>query len=433
MTALTGRTRVFSRSDLVLIGLAVVSTVGAAVLTSGTLLPFLISATAVAVLAALVGRAVDHLADRLGAGAVGVLQSALGNLPELFISIFALRAGLTTVVTAAIIGSILANLLLVLGLSFTVGSVRNGVLRFSAQRARLIMGLMILSVASMLIPSLASYVHSPAAGHEVGLSRITAIVLLAVFALSIPASLRRDLEPTARAGESAEIKKETGPGNRWPLWLAVGMLAATGLGAAYVSDLFVNALTPAMNSLHISQAFSGLVIVAIAGNAVENAVGVKLAWQNQADHALSVILNSPLQIALVLAPALVLLSPVIGGPAFTLVFNPMLVTTVGIATLSVLYLISDGESDWLEGSAMIGLYVLVATAFWWDGVAAASPVLLGVAPLQHPSGDDQQDHGPQREDAEALPGGQQVVLAGRRLGDQVAGLGRKVGVDVLAH
>jgi Ca2+:H+ antiporter len=307
---------------------------------------------------------VDHLADRLGAGAVGVLQSALGNLPELFISIFALRAGLTAVVTAAIIGSILANLLLVLGLSFTVGSVRNGVLRFSAQRARLIMGLMILSVASMLIPSLASYVHSPAAGHEVGLSRITAIVLLAVFALSIPASLRRDLEPTA-AEENAEIKKELDAGNRWPLWLAVGMLAATGLGAAYVSDLFVNALTPAMNSLHISQAFSGLVIVAIAGNAVENAVGVKLAWQNQADHALSVILNSPLQIALVLAPALVLLSPVIGGPAFTLVFNPMLVTTVGIATLSVLYLISDGESDWLEGSAMIGLYVLVATAFWW--------------------------------------------------------------------
>ena len=364
MTALTGVSRVFSRSDLIFIGLAVVTTAAAATVTSGTILPFLVSAAAVAVLAALVGRAVDHLADRLGAGAVGVLQSALGNLPELFISIFALRAGLLTVVTSAIIGSILANLLLVLGLSFTVGSARHGVLRFSAQRARLIMGLMILSVASMLIPSLASYVHSPAAGHEAGLSRVTAVVLLAVFALSIPASLRRDLEPTA-AEEMAEVKKELDAGNRWPLWLAVSMLAVTGLGAAYVSDQFVNALTPAMNSLHISQAFSGLVIVAIAGNAVENAVGVKLAWQNQADHALSVVLNSPLQIALVLAPALVLLSPAIGGPAFTLVFNPMLVTTVGIATVTVLYLISDGESDWLEGSAMMGLYVLVAAAFWW--------------------------------------------------------------------
>jgi Ca2+:H+ antiporter len=366
MTALAERSRVFSRSDLIFLGLAAATTVGAVVLRSGSVLPFVVSAAAVAMLAALVGRAVDHLADRLGAGAVGVLQSALGNLPELFISIFALRAGLTTVVTAAIIGSILANLLLVLGLSFTAGSVRHGVLRFSAQRARLIMGLMILSVASMLIPSLASYVHSPAAGHEVALARVTAIVLLAVFALSIPASLRRDLEPTA-AEQSAEVREEEEEqeGNRWPLWLAVGMLAVTGLAAAYVSDLFVEALTPAMNSLHISQAFSGLVIVAIAGNAVENAVGVKLAWQNQADHALSVVLNSPLQIALVLAPALVLLSPVIGGPPFTLVFNPMLVTTVGIATFAVLYLISDGESDWLEGSAMIGLYVLVATAFWW--------------------------------------------------------------------
>jgi Ca2+:H+ antiporter len=120
-----------------------------------------------------------------------------------------------------------------------------------------------------------------------------------------------------------------------------------------------------MNSMHISDAFAGLVIVAIAGNAVENAVGVKLAWQNQADHALSVILNSPLQIALVLAPALVLLSPLVGGATFTLVFNPMLVTTVGVSTLAVAYLVSDGESDWLEGATMVGLYVLIAAAFWW--------------------------------------------------------------------
>ena len=364
MTVLTGRTRVLSRSDLILLALTALATLGAATVTSGSLLPFLVCAAAVTLVAALVGRAVDHLADRLGAGAVGVLQGALGNLPELFVSVFALRAGLTVVVSSAIIGSILANLLLVLGLSFVVGSARHGILRYSYQRARLIMGLMILSVASMLIPSLASYIHSPAAGHEVALARVTAVVLLAVFALSIPVSLRRDLEPTA-AEQAAEVKHELDEANSWPLWLAVGMLVLAAAAAAYVSDQFVSALTPAMHALHISQAFSGLVIVAIAGNAVENAVGVKLAWQNRADHALSVVLNSPLQIALVLAPALVLLSPVIGGPAFTLVFNPMLVTTVGIATMAVLYLISDGESDWLEGAAMMGLYVLIAAAFWW--------------------------------------------------------------------
>jgi Ca2+:H+ antiporter len=325
----------------------------------GAILPFVIAAVAVALLAALVGRAVDHLADRLGAGAVGVLQSALGNLPELFICVFALRSGLTEVVTSALIGSILSNLLLVLGIAFVVGGRRNGVLRFSEPRARMIMALMILSVAAMLVPSLASYIHSAASGHESALSRITAVVLLLVFAASIPASVRR--EDAAGPPPAAEPEH----GNRWPLAFAVGMLAGTGVLAAYVSDLFVDGLQPAMTSLHISQAFAGLVIVAIAGNAVENAVGVKLTWKNQADHALSVILNSPLQIALVLAPVLVLISPLIGGPPFTLVFSPMLVTTVGVSTLAVAFLVSDGESDWLEGVTMIGLYILIAASFWW--------------------------------------------------------------------
>lgn len=369
------RRRALSRSDLVFISGAAVFTVAAALTKGGgAVIPFLVCAVAVALLAALVGRAVDHLADRLGAGAVGVLQSALGNLPELFICIFALRSHLTDVVTAAIIGSILGNLLLVLGLSFFIGGRKNGTLRFSESRARMIMALMILSVAAMLVPSLASYIHAAAANHETGLSRITAVVLLVVFALSVPASLRREdaaatdsPDPTGaqEASEARAQNVEREGGNHWPLTLAVAMLAVTGVLAAYVSDLFVSALQPAMNSLHISDAFAGLVIVAIAGNAVENAVGVKLAWQNQADHALSVILNSPLQIALVLAPALVLLSPLVGGASFTLVFNPMLVTTVGVSTLAVAYLVSDGESDWLEGATMVGLYVLIAAAFWW--------------------------------------------------------------------
>jgi Ca2+:H+ antiporter len=191
----------------------------------------------------------------------------------------------------------------------------------------------------------------------VALSRIAAVVLLAVFALSVPMSLRREEEPADSEVEVAE------PG--WPLRLALGVLVVSALLAAYVSDLFVNALQPAMTALHINQVFAGLVIVAIAGNAVENAVGVKLAWRQRPDHALAVILNSPLQIAVVLAPALVLLSPLIGGPAFTLVFSPMLMASVGIAVGSVAFLVSDGASDWLEGATMIGLYILIAAAFWW--------------------------------------------------------------------
>jgi Ca2+:H+ antiporter len=149
------------------------------------------------------------------------------------------------------------------------------------------------------------------------------------------------------------------------LWLAIAMLAITGVLAAFVSDWFVHALEPAITTLHISNTFAGLVIVAIAGNAVENVVGIQLAARNQADYALSVILNSPLQIALVLAPALVLLSYVIGGTAFTLVFPPALVAVLIAAVIAVTFAIADGLSFWLEGAALLGLYTVIGASFWW--------------------------------------------------------------------
>jgi Ca2+:H+ antiporter len=321
-------------------------------------LAFVVAGLTIAALATLVGRSVDQLGERLGAGATGVLQSALGNLPELFVCIFALRAGLTEVVQAAVIGSILGNVLLVLGLAFLVGGLRHGTQRFDSDRARTINAMMLLAVAAMLIPSLTHAVHTPAAEHERALSDIAAVVLLVVFACSVPASIRKS------ADESAATHEAAGEG-RWPLWLAVAMLALTGVLAAFVSDWFVHALQPAIHTLHISQAFAGLVIVAIAGNAVENVVGIQLAARNQADYALSVILNSPLQIALVLAPALVLLSYVVGGATFTLVFPPALVAVVIASVLAVTLVIIDGESFWLEGAALLGLYVVIATSFWW--------------------------------------------------------------------
>jgi Ca2+:H+ antiporter len=204
-------------------------------------------------------------------------------------------------------------------------------------------------------------VDAPASHHEHALSVVVSIVLLVVFALSLPASIRR-AEGDGDGGDTAEAEHAAAT---WPVWLAMGSLAITGVLAALVSDWFVAALTPALDTLHISQAFAGLVIVAIAGNAVENVVGIQLAAKNKADTALSVILNSPLQIALVLAPVLVLLSPVIGGATFTLVFPPLLVTTVAASILAVSFIIIDGESDWLEGSALLGLYVVIAASFWW--------------------------------------------------------------------
>jgi len=316
---------------------------------------FIVCAIAVTLLATLVGRSVEQLGDRFGPGATGVLQSALGNLPELFISIFALRAGLVDVVKAALIGSVLANLLLVLGLAFLVGGLKHGKQHLDSERTRTIAALMLLSVAAMAIPSLAHGLHTPAIAHEKALSIIVSIALIALFAASLPASLRR--------GNAASDPHAEAP--RWPIWLAITVLTiASGL-AAFVSDWFVSALEPAMDALNISPVFAGLVIVAIAGNAIENVVGVQLAAKNQSEYAFAVILNSPIQISLVLAPALVIISAVFGLTTLTLVFSPLLVACLLLSVILVTVITIDGESDWLEGAALIALYVVIAAAFWW--------------------------------------------------------------------
>lgn len=321
----------------------------------GAVSAFAVAAVAVTLLATLVGRSVEQLGDRFGPGATGVLQSALGNLPELFIAIFALRAGLVDVVKAALIGSVLANLLLVLGTAFLVGGLKHGTQRLDSERARTIAVLMLLSVAALAIPSLAHGLHTPAVEHEKAFSIIVSIVLLSLFALSLPASLRR-------GNDSADPHAEA---PRWPVGLAIGLLAVASVLAALVSDWFVDALEPAMDSLNVSPVFAGLVIVAIAGNAIENIVGVQLAYKGQSEYAFAVILNSPIQISLVLAPALMLVSVIFGLAILTLVFSPLLVACLLLAVVLVTIITFDGESNWLEGAALIALYVVIAGAFWW--------------------------------------------------------------------
>jgi Ca2+:H+ antiporter len=355
-------TRMFIGSDKVILGggaLLVLVAGLAHYLEWNTVLAFVVSAAAVAMLASLVGRSVEQLGDRFGPGATGVLQSALGNLPELFICIFSLKAGLVDVVRGALVGSILANLLLVLGLAFLVGGLKHGTQQLGSSRARTITVLMLLSVTAMAVPSMAHFVHAPAGDHEKTFSVIVSVVLIALFALSLPFSLSRD-----------ENDAESEPGGhhevpRWPIAVAVGLLALAGVLAAFVSDWFVVALEPAMDSLGISQAFAGLVVVAIAGNAIENLVGVQLAARGESEYAFSVILNSPLQIALVLAPVLVLVSQIFGLASFTLVLSPMLLLALVLAIILAAFIAFDGESTWLEGAALIALYAIIATAFWW--------------------------------------------------------------------
>jgi Ca2+:H+ antiporter len=310
-----------------------------------------------------VGRSVEALGNRLGAGATGVVQSALGNLPELFVVLFALKSKLYAVATATIVGSVLANVLLVLGLAFVVGGARNGVQRFEPRGARRVSLMLLLSVAALVIPALTALLHSPASGHERALSIAVSILLLILFIASLPDSIRKT-EADAGTGISHEGHEGHEEEAGWPLWLALTMLAVTGVAAAFVSDWFVAGLTPAISALHISEAFAGLVIVAIAGNAVENVVGIQLAYRNQPDHALQVILQSPVQIVMMVAPVLVLLSPVVGA-SFTLVLPPLLLVVLLVAVMVAVVAVQDGDSTWLEGGAMLALYAMVATAFWW--------------------------------------------------------------------
>jgi Ca2+:H+ antiporter len=353
--------KVLSRKDQITLVAGIICSVATGILHFAGLnavLTFIIALLALAALAALVGQATEQVGTRLGPGATGVLQSALGNLPELFVSLFALRAGLVEVVQATIIGSILGNSLLVLGLAFLVGGLRHGAQRFASEAPRIVAILTVLAVAALAVPTMAHGLHVPASAHIEGISIASAIVLLIVFAGSVPFSLKA-------GGLALEPAPEDEAGAAWPIWLAAALLAVAGIGAAFISDWFIAALEPAIATLHLSQAFTGLVIVAIAGNAVENVVGIQLAAANKPDYAISVILNSSLQVALVLTPALVLLSLVVGGAYLTLVMPPMLVVAVGLAALLGALIVFDGESTWLEGMALLGLYAILAASFWW--------------------------------------------------------------------
>jgi Ca2+:H+ antiporter len=324
-----------------------------------------VAAVALAALAMLVGRSVEALGDRLGPGATGVVQSGLGNLPELFVSIFALRAGLVDVVKGAIVGSILGNVLFILGLAFVVGGIKHGPQKFGAEQGRMIALLLVLAVAALSIPSLTAALGTSASKHEGALSVIVAIVLLIVFGLSLPASLQKQ-PGTAGADKAHHEAAAVEHANLWPMGFAIGMLAVSGLGAAFVSEWFVHALEPAIGALHISEAFAGLVVVAIAGNAIENVVGIQLAAKGQSDYAVSVILQSPLQVALVLTPVLVLLSYVVAPVALTLVFPPLMLAAMLLTVFVTVVVVFDGESTWLEGAALLALYVVIAASFWWS-------------------------------------------------------------------
>lgn len=381
-TTHTERLPLLSGKDRIMIAVTVVSAVLAGVLHyahANEVLSFIVAGVALATLASLVGRSVEALGDRLGPSATGVLQSALGNLPELFVILFALKAGLFGVVKATLVGSILANVLLILGLAFVVGGVKHGRQRFAADDGRTLGLMLTLAVFILAVPTLTAALHTPAESHERVVSMVVSGVMLGLFLLSLPATLsrgksghaphgghsREGSSPIAASPDSAKAASSATAHGEWPLAMAIGMLAATGIGAAFVSEWFVAALEPAMHAVGINEVFAGLVIVAIAGNAVENVVGIQLAAKNQMDYGVQVILQSPVQVALTIAPIVCLAAGFLGQPGFDLVFSPLLLAAMMMSALVAVLVTFDGESNWFEGAVLIALYIAIATAFWW--------------------------------------------------------------------
>ncbi|HWD64345.1 MAG TPA: hypothetical protein VG405_04165 [Solirubrobacteraceae bacterium] len=314
-------------------------------------LAFVVAALALAGQAWAVSVGTEQVGARYGPGATGLLQSTVGNLPEFFVVLFALQAGDTVVAQTAILGSILVNALLVLGLVLIAGSLKSGEGRMSFDATLPKDTTTLLLVASFIIVllGLVNSASDPARHHAETISIIGAAVLLGVYAVWLPQYLRGD-----------QANRDTGAESRLPMAVSLTLLVAAGVGSAFVSDWFVHALEPTIRQLHISQAFAGLVIVAIAGNAVENTAGIALAWKQKADLAISVVKNSVAQIAAFLFPALVLVS-LVTASRLTFTLQPVYIGALLGTAIIVWQITNDGYGTPFEGAALIAAFVVLAT------------------------------------------------------------------------
>jgi Ca2+:H+ antiporter len=318
---------------------------------------FVVSAAALAGLAWVIAIATETVGDRFGPAVTGILQSTLGNLPELFVVMFAVSAGELVVAKTSIVGSLLANALLVLGLSIAAGAraAPDGVMRFKPRLPNDTATLLLLAVFLIALLAVSDQVGDRASRHQVAISIVGAVCLLVVYAAWLRSYLRSDELPTEQPAAHRHVSFRA----------AIVLLAAGGVAAALVSDWFVAALDPAVRSIGISKAFTGLVIVGIAGNAVENVVGVVLAAKQQSDLAISVIKNSVSQIAVLLFPVLVLLS-LFFEPHLTFVLNPIYVIALVLTAIAVWQITGDGKAVMFEGLALVALYVVVATLAFYE-------------------------------------------------------------------
>jgi Ca2+:H+ antiporter len=315
------------------------------------LLAFAFATIGMAGVAWVVSFSTEQVGKRFGPAVTGVLQSTLGNLPEFFIVVFALSAGEVVVAQFSIIGSLFANALLVLGLVIVTGANRapDGIMRFLPRLPNDTATLLLMVTFIIVIVGSSAAASDRASNNIATISAVGAVVILIVYVAWLVPYIRNEEAPAPPDNEQPA-----------PLRAAVALLAAAGVAAAFVADWFVAELQPFIDRFGISEAFAGLVIAAIAGNAVENTTGVILAYKRQSDLAVSVVKNSVAQIAAFLWPALVLVSFAFAH-RLTFELSPVYVGALALTAIVVWQTTGDGEAPAFEGLALIGVYIVLAT------------------------------------------------------------------------
>ncbi|MDQ4131203.1 MAG: calcium/proton exchanger [Actinomycetota bacterium] len=336
-------------------------------------LVFAASALSVIPSAAMMGTATEHLAARSGPGIGGLLNVTFGNAPEIIIAIFALAAGLQEVVKASLVGSIIGNILLVMGASMVVGGWRRERQTFNQTAMQAQSAMLLLALAALIVPAVYQLVHGgglPRVGErglDFGpalneLSLAVSLVLLLSYAAGLLFSLRthRQLFNPYQEEEPGEHEEQPPSVRR-----SLGLLALAGVLVGVSSELLVGSITEASHSIGISEFFVGVIVVAVVGNAAEHWVAVLVARKDQMDLSINIALGSSAQIALFAAPVLVLLSFVISPFPMALVFNGYEIGAMLFAVVIGQVVVSEGESNWFEGVQLLALYVILGLLFYY--------------------------------------------------------------------
>ncbi len=354
--------------------------VAAELMGAAPLLIFILSALAILPLSTLLGDATEHLAAYAGPTVGGLLNATLGNLAELIIAIIALRAGLLDLVKASITGSIIGNLLLVLGVAQVVGGMKYKVQKFSPHLAGMNAALLIIAAVGLVVPALFHGAHpDPTRVQTVRMSEFVAVVLIIGYGLSLVYSMGTHRAAFAEFASEAgkviahgaekserdvpEEGSDQGEGG-WSLTRSIVTLIVVAVAIAFMSELLVGATQESIHTLGLSELFVGIIVVPIIGNAAEHSAAILMAARNRMDLAVGIAVGSSVQVALLVAPLLVFAGLLFGQP-MDLAFTTFEVASVALAVWIGAAIVVDAESNWLEGALLLCVYAILAVAFFF--------------------------------------------------------------------